>query len=95
VSQYQKGKTSLDFTQARDSERQWHPLGRMQVCTSLQTDNHASTLPSVFTDRMPFLPPKQQRQSTEGKKGDNYSRIYKAAVRCRLRPRHPLHDGLV
>jgi len=43
VSQYQKGKTNLDFTGARDSERQWHQLGRMQVCTSLQTDNHAST----------------------------------------------------
>jgi len=41
----------------------------MQVCTSLQTDNHASTPPlSFFTGRMPFLPPNQQRQSTEGKK---------------------------
>jgi len=30
-------------------------------------DNHASTPPlSFFTDRMPFLPPNQQRQSTEG-----------------------------
>jgi len=39
----------------------------MQVCTSFQTDNHASTPPlSVFTGRMPFLPPNQQRQSTEG-----------------------------
>jgi len=39
----------------------------MQVCTSLQTDNHASTSPlSFFTGRMPFLPPNQQRQSTEG-----------------------------
>jgi len=43
VSQYQKGKTSLDFTQARDSEWQWNPLGHMQVYTSLQTDNHTST----------------------------------------------------
>ena len=43
VSRYQKGKTNLDFTEARDSEWQWHPLGHMQVCTSLQTDNHAST----------------------------------------------------
>jgi len=43
VSRYQRGKTNLDFTEARDSERQWHQLGRMQVCTSLQTDNHAST----------------------------------------------------
>ena len=45
MSRYQKGKTSLDFTGARDSEWQWHQLGRMQVCTSLQTDNHTSTPP--------------------------------------------------
>jgi len=68
VSRYQKGKTNLDFTEARDSEWQRHLLGHMQVCTSsLQTDNHASTPPlSFFTGRMPFLPPNQQRQSTEG-----------------------------
>ena len=67
VSQYQKGKTNLDFTGARDSEWQWHQLGYMQVCTSLQTDNHASTPPlSFFTGRVPFLPPNQQHQSTEG-----------------------------
>jgi len=40
---YQKGKTNLDFTEVRDSEWQWHQLGHMQVCTSLQTNNHAST----------------------------------------------------
>ena len=39
----------------------------MQVCISFQTDNHASTPPlKFFTGRMPFLPPNQQRQSTEG-----------------------------
>ena len=43
MSRYQKGKTNLDFTEATDSEWQRHQLGRMQVCTSLQTDNHAST----------------------------------------------------
>jgi len=33
----------------------------------LAPDNHASTPPlSFFTGRMPFLPPNQQRQSTEG-----------------------------
>jgi len=48
VSQYQKGKTNLDFTEARDSEWQWHQLGHMQVCTFLQTDNHASTPPLSF-----------------------------------------------
>jgi len=67
VSQYQKGKTNLDFTEARDSEWQWHQLGHMQVCTSLQTDSHSSTPPlSFFTGRMPFLLPNQQHQSTEG-----------------------------
>jgi len=48
VSRHQKGKTNLDFTEARDSEWQWHQLGHMQVCTSLQTDNHASTPPLSF-----------------------------------------------
>ena len=48
VSQYQKGKTNLDFTEARDSEWRWHQLGHMQVCTLLQTDNHASTPPLSF-----------------------------------------------
>jgi len=65
VSWYQKGKTDLDFTEARDSEWQWHQLGHMQVSTSLQTDNHASTPPlRFFTDWMPLLPPNQQCQST-------------------------------
>jgi len=45
ASRYQKGKTNLDFTEARDSEWQWHQLGRMQVCTLLQTDNHTSNPP--------------------------------------------------
>jgi len=48
VSRYQKGKTNLDFTEARDTEWQWHQLGHMQVCTSLQTDSHASTPPPSF-----------------------------------------------
>ena len=74
VSRYQKGKTNLDFNGARDSEWQWHQLGRMQVCTSLQTDNHASTPPLCFLQAgCPSCHPtnsvkalKAQRQSTEG-----------------------------
>jgi len=67
VSRYEKGKSNLDFTETRDSEWQWRQLSHMQVCTSLQTDNHASTPPlKFFTGRMPFLPPNQQRQSTAG-----------------------------
>jgi len=49
VSLYQKGKTNLDFTKARDSEWQWHQLGHMQVYNSLQIDNHASTPPLSFS----------------------------------------------
>jgi len=48
MSRYQKGKTNLDFTEARDSDWQWHQLGHIQVCTLLQTDNHASTPPLSF-----------------------------------------------
>jgi len=66
VTWYQKRKTNLDFTEARESEWQWHQLSHMQVWTSLQTDNHASTQPlKFFTGRVPFLPPNQQHQSTE------------------------------
>jgi len=48
VSQYQKGKNNLDFTEARDSEWQRHQLGHMQVYTLLQTDNNTSTPPLSF-----------------------------------------------
>jgi len=48
VSGYKKGKTNQDFTEARDSEWQWHQLGCMQVCTSLQADNHTSSPPLNF-----------------------------------------------
>ena len=63
VGRYQKGKTNLDCTEARDSEWQWHQLGHMQVCTSLQTDNHASTSPLSFyrPDALPAAQPTASR----------------------------------
>jgi len=70
VSRYRKGKTNLDFTEARDSEWQWHQLGHMQMSKSASLSRQTTTPAShhsVFTGRMPFLPPNQQRQSTEGK----------------------------
>jgi len=63
VSRYQKGKTNLDFTEARDSELQWHQLGHMQVCISLQTDNHASTTPLKVFYRPDALPAAQPTAS--------------------------------
>jgi len=62
MSRYQKGKTNLDFTEARDSEWQWHQLGHMQVCTSLQTDNHANT-PTLSFFRPDALPAAQPTAS--------------------------------
>jgi len=44
VSRYQKGKTSLDLSEARDDGVlgwQWHQLDGMQtICTSLLTDSN-------------------------------------------------------
>jgi len=66
VSRYQKGNINLNFAEARDSEWQKHQLGRMQVCTSLQTDNYASTPPLSFyrTDALPAAQP--TAANTEG-----------------------------
>jgi len=77
VSRYQKGKTNLSFTEARDSEWQWHQLGHMQVCTSLQTDNDAST-PALkfFSAWMPFLPPNNVKAlKASGVKNDLFLQV--------------------
>ena len=65
VTQYQKDKPFLVFTEAEMMG--WHQLDHMQViCSSLHTDNHASTTSLMFfTGQMLFLQPNQQRQSTE------------------------------
>ena len=54
-----KVKTNLDLTVARDNEWQWHQLGHMQFCTSLQADNHTSTPPLSFymLDALPAIQP--------------------------------------
>ena len=58
-SRYEKGKNNLNFSEARDSEWQWHQLGHMQVCILLQTDNHTSTPPLCFLQaRCPSCHPK-------------------------------------
>ena len=55
--------------------RQWHQLNHMQIiCTTLQTDNHASTHHSIFygPDALPDVQPtvskhwKKQRRKTDG-----------------------------
>jgi len=53
VSRHQKGKP---FWILLDQEMwQCHQLDHVQIiCISLRTDNHASTSPVSFADRMPF-----------------------------------------
>jgi len=65
VSQYQKGKTNLDFTEASDSELQWHQLGHM-----LQTDNHASTASLSYLQAY-ALPAAQPTVSKYRRQGTN------------------------
>ena len=65
VSRYQKGKTNLDFTGATVSGSgiSW------AICKSAPRSRQITTPaphPLFFTGRIPFLPPNQQCQSTEG-----------------------------
>ena len=59
VGRYQKGKTNLDFTEARDSEWQWHQLG---ICKSAPRSREITTTAphrSVFyrPDALPAAQP--------------------------------------
>ena len=54
---------------------QWHQLGHMQVCTSLQTDNHASTPPLSFLQAADALPAAQPTASKHSS--------FATAVNCR------------
>jgi len=64
VSRYQKGKTNVDFTEARDSGISW------AICKSAprsrQSRQHPTT--EVFTGRMTFLLLNEWHKSTEGTK---------------------------
>jgi len=77
VSQYQKGKTNLDFTEVRDSEWQWYQMGHMQLCTSLQTDNHASTPPLSFLQaRCPSCRPINSVKTLKAKALNAHHKIF-------------------
>jgi len=49
VIRYQKGKTNLDRTEARDSEWQWHQLGHMQVTDFLDKRQFRVTVNGKFS----------------------------------------------
>ena len=68
VSRHQKGRSILDFNEARDDGVTVASAG--PLCKSFTPRCRQITIPvphhSAFTGQMPFLPPNQQRQSTEG-----------------------------
>jgi len=70
VSRYQKGKTRKVKTNLDLLEQEI--VSGSGICWAICSlhlipDNHANIPPlSFFTGWMPFLPPNQQRQSTEG-----------------------------
>jgi len=83
VSRYQKGKTNLDFTEARDSEWQWHQLGRMQVCTSLQTNNHTSNSPLSFLQaECPSCLPTNSIKALKANTGTENTNYYACTAGC-------------
>ena len=91
VSRYHRGKTNLGFTEARDSEWQWHQPGHMQVCTLLQTDNHASTPPLSFyrLDALPAAQPTASKHwrhwwKTESHKYTDHQQLCRCASKCDL-----------
>jgi len=88
LGRYQKGKTILDFTEAKDSEWQWHQLGHMQICTSLLTDNHAST--SLLSFYRPDALPAAQPTASEALK----ALIGWKRHGTKLRHCHPMYIGL-
>ena len=59
VSRYQKGRTNLDFTEARNSEWQWHQLGQMQVWPYSRQITTPASHHSVFyrPDALPATQP--------------------------------------
>jgi len=70
VSRYQKGKTNLDFTEARDSEWQWHQLGHMQtICTCCRQKTTPATPTQDFFYRLDAIP---VTQSTASKMQEEY-----------------------
>ena len=65
VSRHQKGKPFWILLEQETMGLQWHQLDHMEIiCTSCQTDNHASTSPLSFyrTDALPAAQPTASKQ---------------------------------
>jgi len=83
VSRYQKGKTNLDFTEARDSEWQWHQVGK-SAPRSRQITTPAPHY-SVFY-RPDALPATQPTVSKHWRQNSTQSRVYEMVERPSVCP---------
>ena len=74
VNRHQKGKPSWILLQQEMMGWQWHQLDHMQITFAPSSRQITTPVPqhSVFTGRMPSLPPNRQRQSTEEKSINSY-----------------------
>jgi len=67
VSQYQKGKTNLDFTEARDSGWQWHQLGHMPSASRSRQITTPAPHHSIFLQaRCPSCHPTNSIKALKG-----------------------------
>jgi len=73
-------RTNLDYTEARDSEWQWHELGHMQICTSSQTDYMPAPHHSVFYS--PYALPDTQPTASENWKQSCKSDVWDFCGGC-------------
>jgi len=93
-SQHQKGKTILDFTGARDGVA---VASAGPYCKSFAPRSRQIAMPvphhSVFTGQMPFLPPNQQCQSTEGQHIDSNVMVLLGIVQYELSSEVTTVDG--
>jgi len=71
VSQYQKGKTNLDFTEARDSEWQWHQLAYASL--------HLAPL-KFFTGWCPSCRPANSVKALKACNVPEYSSYFRANI---------------
>ena len=88
VSRYHKGKTSLDLNEAKDhgvlrcSGISWIICKQSAYCSrQITTTTHHR---SISTDRMLFLAPNQQRQSTEDITRKSQCKTYSAKIKRQM-----------
>ena len=107
VSPYQKGKTNLDFTEARDSEWQWHQLGLLNGtsahighfsaivnrCTASWQKTRCAKMIGRSPERTWKLSDVEKAKHTQGTTCELPKRTRGSIELCHLRPEGPIAGG--